>query len=64
MSTETPRIYKGVNIWPADRNSSGIRWTATVGGERLRADTLAGIKELVSDRLDTWGYYRPNGGAR
>jgi hypothetical protein len=51
------RTYKGVNIWPADRNSSGIRWTATVNGYRLRADTLAGIKELITDQLALWGAY-------
>lgn len=41
--------YYGVNIWPSDRNSSGIRWTATIDGVRLRADTLAGMKELIRE---------------
>lgn len=47
-----PRIYRGVWIWPADRNSSGIRWTANAGiGITLKADTLAGIKELIRHAL-------------
>lgn len=51
------RTYKGINIWEADNNSSGIRWTATVNSYRLRADTLAGIKELITDQLSLWGNY-------
>lgn len=43
-------IYCGVVILPADRNSSGIRWTANVGtGITLRADTLQGIRELIRE---------------
>lgn len=46
----SPRLYLGTWILPADRNSSGIRWTARLdNGERLRADTLAGIKQLIKD---------------
>ena len=51
------KTYKGVNLWPADRNSSGIRWEATVNSARLRADTLAGIKQMVSAELALWGAY-------
>lgn len=50
--------YKGVNIWPADRNGSGIRWTATVQGRNLRADTLVGIRQLITAELALWGVYR------
>ena len=39
-----PRTYKGVTIWPAGMNSSGIRWTAAGG---LKASTLEGIKRLI-----------------
>lgn len=46
------REYRGVIIWPAGENSSGIRWTANVNGN-LRADTLAGIKALIRHRLRT-----------
>lgn len=54
MSQSEVRTYRGVNIWPADRNGSGIRWTATVHGSRLRADTLAGIKQLIAAELELW----------
>jgi hypothetical protein len=43
-------IYREVVILPADRNSSGIRWTARLDdGTRLRADTLQGIREMIRD---------------
>lgn len=45
------KTYFGVNIYPAAMNSSGIRWMATYNGEKLRADTLAGIKSLIKDRV-------------
>jgi hypothetical protein len=44
------RIYKGVVILPADPNSSGIRWTARLeSGTRLRADTLQGIRQMITE---------------
>lgn len=45
------RTYRGVDIFPADRNASGIRWNARVAGEYLRADTLQGIKRLIKEAL-------------
>lgn len=44
--------YKGVDVYPADRNSSGIRWYArTYSGEGvLRADTKDGIRRLIKAR--------------
>lgn len=45
------RTYRGYNIWPAGPNTSGMRWTATVGGQNLRADTLDGIKELIREEI-------------
>lgn len=51
--------YKGTNIYPADRNSSGIRWTARDGsGIALRADSKAGMRELINHLLERdkfWG---------
>lgn len=38
--------YRGVIIWRAGINSSGIRYTAYGG---LKADTLAGIKQLIKE---------------
>jgi hypothetical protein len=43
------RTYKGVTICPAGKNSSGIRWTALTKRGFLRADTLAGIKQLIKE---------------
>lgn len=57
MESGKVRTYKGVNLWPAGRNDSGIRWQATVNGRNLRADTLAGIKQLVTEELKLWGSY-------
>ncbi len=54
--TRIRRAYYGVNIYPASPNSSGIRWTAYVEDTKLatgnlRADTIAGIKELIRAAL-------------
>lgn len=46
------RFYKGVLIETAGLNSSGIRWTAFGDGGFLRADTLAGIKRLITNDLE------------
>lgn len=43
--------YRGINIHPAARNASGIRWTAAANCQRLRAGTLAGMKSLIRDTL-------------
>jgi hypothetical protein len=41
--------YKGVNVYPASLNSSGIRWTALMGvGQCLRADTKEGMRRLIT----------------
>ena len=40
--------YRGVNIHEAAPNCSGIRYWASVNGQRLRADTLAGIRLLIT----------------
>lgn len=45
------RVYMGVHIYPAGRNSSGIRYTANAGSGALRADTLDGIKSLIRRSL-------------
>ncbi len=44
-----PWTYKGTNIWPAGRNSSGIRWYARIPGvPTLRADTKQSMRELIN----------------
>jgi len=41
--------YKGVNVYPAGLNSSGIRWYAYNGsGICLRADSKQGMRNLIS----------------
>jgi len=51
VTTErTMWTYKGTNVWPADRNSAGIRWYAHMSGApgTLRADTKDGMRELIT----------------
>lgn len=42
--------YKGVDVYSADRNSSGIRWYArhSLAPAVLRSDTKDGMKHLIS----------------
>lgn len=46
-----PRVrwYKGSIINRAGRNASGVRWHAFTPTGQVRADTLAGIKQLISE---------------
>lgn len=37
--------YKGVNVFPAELNGSGIRWTAL----GLRANTKEGMRQLINN---------------
>lgn len=40
--------YRGINVYPADRNASGVRWIASTGsGMKLRADTKEGMRQLI-----------------
>ncbi len=44
--------YKGYFVYPAARNASGIRWYCLSSrGGYLRADTKAGIRELISQEI-------------
>ena len=46
------RTYYGVNVYPiTGQNAAGLRWEAHVDGRWVRADTLAGIKELIREAL-------------
>lgn len=45
--------YYGVNIYPADPNSSGIRWYAYCGsGMALKADTKEGMRQLIRQSMN------------
>ena len=41
--------YRGVDVWPAEPNSTGIRWYARTEGfpPILRADSKDGMRELI-----------------
>jgi hypothetical protein len=49
------KIYKGIAIFPAELNSSGIRWYALTQVGYLRADTLEGIKRGITHVLTEEG---------
>lgn len=47
------RVYMGLTITRAPLNASGIRWIAdNPNGGYLRADTLAGLRELIKFTLN------------
>lgn len=47
------REYKGYDIFPSDYNASGIKWYAySNNGGKLRADTLKGIKRLITEESE------------
>lgn len=48
-----PWTYKGVDVFPADMNASGIRWYARNVGDAptLRADTKQGMRDLITHTL-------------
>lgn len=41
--------YRGEHITRASRNAMGLKYESYAGGRFLRADTLAGIRELIRD---------------
>jgi hypothetical protein len=47
------KVYKGYEIYPHDYNGMGMRYYAySTHGGKLRADTLRGIKELITEELE------------
>ena len=49
MTSRKPWTYKGIDVYPADLNSSGIRWYARTPWGTLRTDTKQSMRELVTD---------------
>lgn len=48
--------YKGITVFPARSNGSGIRWNANAGvGLTLKADTKQGMKDLINEHLNQRG---------
>ena len=53
------RTYKGYTIERCGINSSGMRWyTSSINGGYLKADTLAGVKELINDDIRSYSVRR------
>ena len=52
------RIYKGYIIERCGINSSGMRWTTLGTNGYLKADTLAGVKELINEDIRRNGVKR------
>lgn len=46
------RRYKGYDIYPHDYNSSGMKYYTYGKDGKLRADTLAGIKDLINGDIE------------
>lgn len=46
------RTYKGCTIYPMGRNNWGGRWEAYVNGVFIAAETLAGIKQFITEQLE------------
>lgn len=46
------RTYKGYDIYPHDYNSMGMRYYAYGKEGKLRADTLSGIKALITNDVE------------
>jgi len=45
------RQYMGCNVTPAGRNSWGGKWEVYCAGQFIAADTLAGIKRMIRERV-------------
>jgi len=45
--------YKGINVWPADVNGSGIRWEAMTPWGRFRADTKQSMRQLINEARES-----------
>lgn len=50
--------YKGLDVYPADPNTSGIRWHARSPWGILRADTKASMRRLITDTMARNGITR------
>jgi hypothetical protein len=50
--------YKGIDVFRADINSSGIRWYARTPWGILRADTKQSMRELISATMADNGVTR------
>lgn len=48
------KTYKGIDIFKCGPNSSGMRYYARIAGRTLKADSLAGIKNLIRGHKQIW----------
>jgi len=44
--------YKGIDVFPADLNTSGIRWYARTASGILRADSKASMRNLITEHKE------------
>jgi hypothetical protein len=51
--------YKGASIYRNTEPGYKLRWTSLCFGRSYAADTLAGIKELISGDTGVWCVRRP-----
>jgi hypothetical protein len=56
--------YKGLDVYPAGLNGSGIRWYARSPWGILRADSKASMRELVTETMTRNGVTRFNYGRK
>lgn len=45
--------YKGIDVFGADLNASGIRWYARTPNGTLRADTKESMRHLINEYLES-----------
>lgn len=50
-----PWTYKGIDVYPAELNSSGIRWYARTPWGLLRTDSKQSMRELITDVMTANG---------
>lgn len=49
------KTYKGIDIFNVDKNASGLKYYARTSKGILKADTLQGIKGLISETIQLKG---------
>jgi hypothetical protein len=55
---DVPWTYKGIDVYPHDHNTMGLRWDARSPWGRLRADSKQGMKSLINQALRVHGLIR------
>jgi len=45
------RAYKGMSIYKSDKTGYALSWSVYMKGQFFYADTLKGIKQIISENL-------------